>query len=211
MSEEHPRPICRSAPARTNWLSPGPTLSRRGTPPVCPPQCGDVGPALDLGTPSMKGIEPMSEFRAVGVTRPGSSTWLDPRRVERPRSARDVACSPQARGARHANELGGGRNEWGGNECGRCDRQRLFSDALATVLTGRGWNVVSVEADPARAVAAVSSEHVDVCMMELSFPEGNTGIVGDRGGARRISGYQGRGTDRKQRSATDRPGHGSRR
>ena len=37
---------------------------------------------------------------------------------------------------------------------------------------------MSVEADPARAVAAVSSEHVDVCMMELSFPEGNTGIVG---------------------------------
>jgi DNA-binding NarL/FixJ family response regulator len=59
-----------------------------------------------------------------------------------------------------------------------CDQQRLFSDALATVLTGRGWNVVSAAGDPARAVAAVSSEHVDLCFMELSFPEGNSGIEG---------------------------------
>jgi DNA-binding NarL/FixJ family response regulator len=59
-----------------------------------------------------------------------------------------------------------------------CDQQRLFSDALAAVLIGRGWNVVAMAADPARAVAAVSREHVDLCLMELSFPEGNTGIEG---------------------------------
>jgi two-component system nitrate/nitrite response regulator NarL len=59
-----------------------------------------------------------------------------------------------------------------------CDQQRLFSEAFARVLTGRGWNVVSVTRDPSRAVAAVANERVDACIMELSFPEGDTGIAG---------------------------------
>ena len=59
-----------------------------------------------------------------------------------------------------------------------CDQQKLFSDAFATVLTGRGWNVVSMAADPAHAVAVVSSEHVDACITELTFADGNAGIAG---------------------------------
>ena len=59
-----------------------------------------------------------------------------------------------------------------------CDQQRLFSEAFAKVLTSHGWNVVSLAADPARAVAAVSSEHVDACLMEVASPDGDTGIAG---------------------------------
>jgi two-component system nitrate/nitrite response regulator NarL len=59
-----------------------------------------------------------------------------------------------------------------------CDQQTLFSEAFARVLSGRGLNVVAVTRDPSRAVAAVSCERVDACIMELSFPEGNTGIAG---------------------------------
>lgn len=62
-----------------------------------------------------------------------------------------------------------------------CDQQRLFSDAFAAVLTGRGWTVVAVAADPAHAVAAVSGGDVDACIMEVSFPEGDTGIAGIAG------------------------------
>ncbi len=59
-----------------------------------------------------------------------------------------------------------------------CDQQKLFSDAFAMALEDCGWSVVSIATDPAQAVAVVSSEHVDACIMELAFPEGNTGIAG---------------------------------
>jgi two-component system nitrate/nitrite response regulator NarL len=59
-----------------------------------------------------------------------------------------------------------------------CDQQRMFSEAFARVLEGHGWNVVSMTTAPSRAVAAVSCEHVDLCIMELSFPEGDAGIAG---------------------------------
>jgi two-component system nitrate/nitrite response regulator NarL len=58
-----------------------------------------------------------------------------------------------------------------------CDDHRLFSDALATVLTARSWTV-SCAVDPAHAVATVSETHVDACLMDLSFPGGNTGLDG---------------------------------
>jgi DNA-binding NarL/FixJ family response regulator len=59
-----------------------------------------------------------------------------------------------------------------------CDDHRLFSDALATVLAARAWTIVSCAVDPAHAVAAVAQTRVDACLMDLSFPEGNTGLDG---------------------------------
>lgn len=59
-----------------------------------------------------------------------------------------------------------------------CDDHRLFSDALASVLAARNWNVVSCAVDPAHAVAAVATNQIDVCLMDLSFPEGDTGLEG---------------------------------
>ena len=59
-----------------------------------------------------------------------------------------------------------------------CDDHRLFSDALATVLAARAWTIVSCAVDPAHAVAAIAQTHVDACLMDLSFPEGNTGLEG---------------------------------
>jgi two-component system nitrate/nitrite response regulator NarL len=59
-----------------------------------------------------------------------------------------------------------------------CDDHRLFSDALATVLAARAWTIVSCAVDPAHAVAAITQTRVDACLMDLSFPEGNTGLAG---------------------------------
>ena len=59
-----------------------------------------------------------------------------------------------------------------------CDDHRLFSDALARVLSARAWNIVDCAIDPAHAVAAVARGHVDACLMDLSFPDGDTGIEG---------------------------------
>jgi two-component system nitrate/nitrite response regulator NarL len=108
-----------------------------------------------------------------------------PKRSERPQDRQPSDPVPARRGEPGQRLI----TEQSGDGCGGttngaamnvvlCDQQRLFSDALAAVLMGRGWNVVSVAVDPARAVAAVASEHVDLCLMELSFPEGNSGIEG---------------------------------
>jgi two-component system nitrate/nitrite response regulator NarL len=59
-----------------------------------------------------------------------------------------------------------------------CDDHRLFSDALATVLAARAWTIVSCAVDPAHAVATIAQTHVDACLMDLSFPEGNIGLQG---------------------------------
>jgi DNA-binding NarL/FixJ family response regulator len=59
-----------------------------------------------------------------------------------------------------------------------CDDHRLFSDALASVLEAHGWTIVSCAADPAHAVAAIAQTHVDACLMDLSFPEGDIGLEG---------------------------------
>jgi two-component system nitrate/nitrite response regulator NarL len=59
-----------------------------------------------------------------------------------------------------------------------CDDHRLFSDALASVLSARSWRIASCAIDPAHAVAAVAREHVDACLMDLTFPDGNTGLNG---------------------------------
>jgi two-component system nitrate/nitrite response regulator NarL len=59
-----------------------------------------------------------------------------------------------------------------------CDDHRLFTDALARVLTARDWNVVACAVDPAHAVAAVATEQVDTCLMDLTFADGDSGIQG---------------------------------
>lgn len=59
-----------------------------------------------------------------------------------------------------------------------CDDHRLFSDALAIVLSARDWTVVDCAVDPAHAVATVTSEQVDTCLMDLTFPDGPSGIDG---------------------------------
>jgi two-component system nitrate/nitrite response regulator NarL len=59
-----------------------------------------------------------------------------------------------------------------------CDDHRLFTDALARVLSAREWHVVSCAVDPAHAVAAVATEQVDTCLMDLTFADGDSGIQG---------------------------------
>jgi DNA-binding NarL/FixJ family response regulator len=59
-----------------------------------------------------------------------------------------------------------------------CDSQHLFGEALAMVLTSHHWEVVGITADPAQALAAARRDRVDVCITDLIFPEGNTGIEG---------------------------------
>jgi len=59
-----------------------------------------------------------------------------------------------------------------------CDDHRLFTDALSRVLTERDWNVVACATDPAHAVAAVATEQVDTCLMDLTFGDGDSGIEG---------------------------------
>ena len=52
-----------------------------------------------------------------------------------------------------------------------CDDHRLFTDALARVLSAREWHVVACAVDPAQAVAAVATEQVDTCLMDLTFAD----------------------------------------
>jgi two-component system nitrate/nitrite response regulator NarL len=59
-----------------------------------------------------------------------------------------------------------------------CDDHRLFTDALARVLSARDWHVVACAIDPAQAVAAVATEQVDTCLMDLTFANGDSGIEG---------------------------------
>lgn len=58
-----------------------------------------------------------------------------------------------------------------------CDDHRLFVDALATVLRGRGWDIACTD-DPGDAVSIVRETNVDVCLMDLIFPDGMLGLDG---------------------------------
>lgn len=59
-----------------------------------------------------------------------------------------------------------------------CDDHRLFGDALSMVLTRKSWSVVGVASDPAKALAICATRQVDTCLMDLNFPEGQTGVDG---------------------------------
>jgi DNA-binding NarL/FixJ family response regulator len=59
-----------------------------------------------------------------------------------------------------------------------CDDHRLFADALARMLETRDWNVATVASAPAHAVAAVAAGDIDTCLMDINFPDGDTGLDG---------------------------------
>jgi DNA-binding NarL/FixJ family response regulator len=60
-----------------------------------------------------------------------------------------------------------------------CDDHRLFVDALAVVLTSRGYEVVARTLHPEAAVEAMALGDIDICVMDLSFPSGD-GLDGTR-------------------------------
>lgn len=60
-----------------------------------------------------------------------------------------------------------------------CDDHTLFAEALATLLTRRGHQVVAISASPPAAVNTVARVDIDVCVMDLLFP-GDSGIDGTR-------------------------------
>lgn len=52
-----------------------------------------------------------------------------------------------------------------------CDDHRLFAQALAVVLRARGHEVVACVTTPDDAISAVVTGDVDVCLMDLHFPD----------------------------------------
>ena len=56
-----------------------------------------------------------------------------------------------------------------------CDDHRLFVDALAMVLRGRGWEIMCA-GQPCDVVSIVRETDVDVCLMDLLFPDGMLGL-----------------------------------
>jgi two-component system nitrate/nitrite response regulator NarL len=58
-----------------------------------------------------------------------------------------------------------------------CDHHRLFADAFASIVDARTWTIVGTPVDPAHAVAVVAQTRVDVCLMDLAFADGMTGIA----------------------------------
>jgi two-component system, NarL family, nitrate/nitrite response regulator NarL len=60
-----------------------------------------------------------------------------------------------------------------------CDDHELFAEALATLLGRRGHHVVATSPNPAAAVRSVGQVEVDLCIMDLLFPDG-CGVDGTR-------------------------------
>jgi two-component system nitrate/nitrite response regulator NarL len=61
-----------------------------------------------------------------------------------------------------------------------CDDHQLFREALATVLGRRAHDVVATPSNPAAAVESAGQVDVDLCIMDLMFPDGS-GVDGTRG------------------------------
>jgi two-component system nitrate/nitrite response regulator NarL len=55
-----------------------------------------------------------------------------------------------------------------------CDDHTLLAESLAVAFTGLGHEVVAVGTRPAQAVAAVAEHEPDVCLLDVSFPEGSS-------------------------------------
>jgi two-component system nitrate/nitrite response regulator NarL len=60
-----------------------------------------------------------------------------------------------------------------------CDDHQLFAEALATLLGRRGHHVVATPPTPAAAVEYLGQVEVDICIMDLLFPE-DCGVEGTR-------------------------------
>jgi DNA-binding NarL/FixJ family response regulator len=56
-----------------------------------------------------------------------------------------------------------------------CDDHCLFADALASVFRARGYDVRATVRDPPHAVASLINHDVDICLMDLMFPNGVDG------------------------------------
>ncbi|WP_328990171.1 response regulator transcription factor [Kribbella sp. NBC_01245] len=52
-----------------------------------------------------------------------------------------------------------------------CDDHRVFAEALAAVLRGHGYLVADVVQDPRKALELLAAETVDLCVMDLGFPD----------------------------------------
>ncbi|WP_432943038.1 response regulator [Kribbella sp. CA-253562] len=52
-----------------------------------------------------------------------------------------------------------------------CDDHRVFAEALAAVLRGHGYDVTGVLQDPRQAVQLLTGDPVDLCVMDLGFPD----------------------------------------
>ena len=60
-----------------------------------------------------------------------------------------------------------------------CDDHRLLLDALSMALTDNGHAVVATVLDPDEAVEAAREHQPDVCLLDVSFPDGNgLGAIG---------------------------------
>lgn len=55
-----------------------------------------------------------------------------------------------------------------------CDDHRLFAEALAVVLRGVGHHVVACVSSPDQAIATVIDDEIDICLMDLHFPNLDT-------------------------------------
>jgi two-component system, NarL family, nitrate/nitrite response regulator NarL len=60
-----------------------------------------------------------------------------------------------------------------------CDDHQLFSEALANLLGRRGHHIVAIPRNPAAAVESVGQVDVDLCIMDLLFPD-DSGVDGTR-------------------------------
>ena len=54
-----------------------------------------------------------------------------------------------------------------------CDDHRMFAEALAALLEGRGYEIAAVVTAPADAVEVARSRPVELCVLDLRFPGGD--------------------------------------
>lgn len=57
-----------------------------------------------------------------------------------------------------------------------CDDQRILCDALATVLEDHGHQVLAVTTTATAGVTAVAAHNPDVCVLDLCFPDAESGL-----------------------------------
>ncbi len=61
-----------------------------------------------------------------------------------------------------------------------CDDHQILAQALAAALRAHGHQVLSVTKDPAAGVAAVATHDPDICILDVHFPGGNSGLAAAR-------------------------------
>lgn len=54
-----------------------------------------------------------------------------------------------------------------------CDNNRIFCEALASMLQARGHPVLAIATTASDSIAAVAANRPDVCLFDLRFPDGN--------------------------------------